>query len=193
MHESGRRAGLGSHHATVGITDEWFTPPWVFDALGVTFGLDPCAPPVPHALWLPVQARYTKADDGLVLPWAGRVWLNPPYGREIERWMRKLAAHGNGIALVPGRTDTGWYHAVMPAAAAKVELKSRITFIPGPGNPGADPERTNGNSGAPSILIAFGQWAADVILGADLVGICYRNRTPRPVGYQPTLWETAHA
>jgi hypothetical protein len=76
-------------------TDEWFTPPEVFDALGIDFDLDPAAPPsgVP---WIPANRHFSKADDGLTQPWTGRVWLNPPYGRETRRWLARLAEHGDG-------------------------------------------------------------------------------------------------
>lgn len=186
----GQRPGLGSHHATVGASDDWWTPSPVFEALGVQFDLDPCAPPEPLMPWLPATRRISVPADGLSLAWRGSVWLNPPYGQQVERWMRKLAAHGDGIALVPGRTDTAWYHAVIGAATVKCEIRGRITFIPGPGNPGASEGRTNGNSGAPSILLGFGPRMGDAVLGSRL-GVMYRNPRPRMDDYQPTLWEFA--
>src|SRR2546423_1714623 len=81
---------------------EWYTPPWLFGALGLTFDLDPCSPvegPV-----TPAKRHLTRLDDGLVAPWEGRVWLNPPYGAELPKWIGRLADHGDGVALVLSRT-----------------------------------------------------------------------------------------
>lgn len=79
-------------------TDEWYTPKEIIDALG-KFDLDPCAPVKP--LWQTAETMYNKNHDGLTKDWVGRVWLNPPYSRPlIEQFVRKLAQHGNGIALL---------------------------------------------------------------------------------------------
>jgi phage N-6-adenine-methyltransferase len=96
---------------------EWYTPPEIIQRVEKLFGsidLDPCSnshktPNVPAA------NRFTKDDDGLAQTWKGRVYMNPPYGREIVEWVEKLAAEyeaGNvkeAIALVPARTDTEWF------------------------------------------------------------------------------------
>ncbi len=79
--------------------DDYYTPKHVFDALGLNFDLDVCAPPggVP---WLPAARYYTKAEDGLSMPWEGRVWMNPPYSN-VTPWMRRFIEHGNGVCIVP--------------------------------------------------------------------------------------------
>ena len=105
-HAAGKRKGgmsLSAHQSARMMTDEWLTPPEILAALG-PFDLDPCTPDAMP--WQTAAARYTKRDDGLAQPWRGRVWLNPPFGREAVRWLRKLAAHGDGVALVPARTET---------------------------------------------------------------------------------------
>jgi DNA N-6-adenine-methyltransferase (Dam) len=94
---------------------EWYTPGPVFDLVVATLGevdLDPCWHP-----GSPVRARvtYTVENDGLVQPWSGKTYLNPPYGRGIGTWVVKLVDAyeagdvGEGIALVPARTDTKWF------------------------------------------------------------------------------------
>ncbi len=90
-----QRRGL-HHEPPSGGSCEWYTPPWVFAALGLTFDLDPCAPALPLAEWIPARRRYSLPDDGLALPWEGRVWLNPPYAQHTARWVGKLAEHGRG-------------------------------------------------------------------------------------------------
>ena len=84
-------------------TDEWYTPKWIIDALG-SFDLDPCAP---SEQFYTADKCYTKEMDGLYQEWEGRVWLNPPYKNPlIGKFMKRLAEHGNGIALVFNRMDT---------------------------------------------------------------------------------------
>jgi hypothetical protein len=155
------------HLPNEGKTSEWYTPRHVFDALGLEFDLDPCAPEggVP---WIPAASYYSAADDGLVQPWEGRVWLNPPYGKQTAAWVRKLAAHGNGIALVFSRTDVRWWHDAVPIASAVCFIEGRLTFVAGAG------QSAPGNSGGPSALIAFGDDCADALERSRL-GIVYRS------------------
>jgi hypothetical protein len=125
----GLRRGMGGHHRTVGASDEWYTPPSLFDVLGLEFDLDPCAP-AGGLPWIPARRFYSLDDDGLSQPWEGRVWLNPPYGARTAAWVRRLAAHGHGIALVFARTDTTWFHDVAPTAHAITFLAGRLNFVP---------------------------------------------------------------
>lgn len=79
-------------------SDDYLTPRWVFDTLGLKFDLDVAAPP-----WdthVPACKKYTKADDGLLQAWDGRVWMNPPYS-ECTTWVTKFIHHRNGVALLP--------------------------------------------------------------------------------------------
>lgn len=176
----GRKSGMGSHQQTVGDSVEWYTPPGIFDRLGLTFDLDPCAPPggLP---WIPAATSYCEADDGLTQPWRGRVWLNPPYGRHTGLWLRRLAAHGEGVALVFARTETEWWHEVVPTAAAVCFIAGRITFV--------DAERRPGkfNGGAPSALIAWGDECAAAVAAAEM-GMTFAVRA-RNLDGQASLFE----
>jgi phage N-6-adenine-methyltransferase len=94
-------------------SDAWATPPAFFARLSERFGpfdLDPCATPENAKASL----YYTREDDGLSQSWRGRVFMNPPYGRSIGKWMRKAHESArNGatvVCLVPARTDTAWWH-----------------------------------------------------------------------------------
>ncbi len=156
------------HLPNQGKSNEWYTPPAVFEALGLRFDLDPCAPPFPAANWIPADGRFTQDDDGLSLPWEGRVWLNPPYGREAAAWMRRMRDHGNGVALVFSRTDVKWWHDVAPSASAVCFIRGRLTFIAGAG------QSAPGNSGGPSALLAWGESCADAVARSGL-GIVYRG------------------
>lgn len=82
--------------------DVWLTPKHIIDALG-KFDLDPCAAPLPRP-WETASASFVEADDGLSQEWFGRVWMNPPYGRGIGAWMKKMAEHakagGGGVSLL---------------------------------------------------------------------------------------------
>lgn len=69
---------MAEHESSIGATDEWYTPPAIFKALGMTFDLDPCSPGRDH--WVPAKQIYTKEDDGLKRPWHGTVFMNPPFG-----------------------------------------------------------------------------------------------------------------
>ena len=128
--------------------DEWLTPPYISKALG-EFDLDPCQPinpPFVHA-----KKGYTILDDGLAHSWEGRVWCNPPYGRETFVWLKKLADHGNGLTLIFCRTETKGFHAqIWERADAVFFFKGRLKFYYVDG--------TEGNTAnAPSCLVAYGQ------------------------------------
>lgn len=128
----------------------WLTPPEIKDPLG-QFDLDPCAAPSPRP-W-PTAARHIELPEcGLTAPWHGRVWLNPPFGRHTEAWLKRMAEHGNGIALVFARTDTGMFQRwVWPFADSVMFLAKRPHFyLP-------DGTRAKGNSGGPICLIAYGR------------------------------------
>lgn len=77
--------------------DQYFTPKFVFDDLGLKFDLDPAHPPQPTNV--PCKKYYTEADDGLAQPWEGLVWCNPPFSKSLP-WVEKWIEHGNGLMLV---------------------------------------------------------------------------------------------
>lgn len=145
---------MSGHQSPRMGTSTWLTPPGIVAALG-QFDLDPCAAPSPRP-W-PTATRHIELPEcGLRADWSGRVWMNPPFGREATAWMRKLANHGNGIALIPARTETAmFYESVWGAADAVLFLKGRPHFHK------PDGVRAPFNSGAPICLIAYG--AANVM------------------------------
>jgi len=144
-----RGLGMGGHQSHAMGKDEWLTPPEIVRALG-EFDLDPCAPV--KRPWDTASRHFTVFDNGLMQPWSGRVWLNPPYGREAEKWMMRLMDHGQGTALIFARTETAaFFSTVWARASALLFLKGRLHFHHVTG------ERAAHNSGAPSGLIAVGR------------------------------------
>jgi hypothetical protein len=140
--------GIGNHQSSHILKDEWLTPPEIIKALGV-FNLDPCAPI--NRPWDTAEKHYTVADNGLMKPWHGRVWLNPPYGRETGIWLNRLVAHGNGVALIFARTETQmFFDHVWNYADGVFFFEGRLHFHH------VDGRRAVANSGAPSCLIAYG-------------------------------------
>lgn len=107
-------------------TDMWATPHGFFNSLDLEFrfNLDVCA--------TPENAKcgrfFTKEQDGLKQDWGGATcWMNPPYGKEIGKWVAK-ASHHYVVALLPARTDTKWFHDYIYGKAEIRFIKGRLKF-----------------------------------------------------------------
>jgi hypothetical protein len=103
--------------------------------------------------------RLTVEDDGLAVPWRGRVFVNPPYGRVLPRWVEKCAAECASaravvVALLPARPDTRWWHEHMAGTADVFMLRGRLRF-------------GNGEQSAP-FPSAVVTWGAEQVLLARL-------------------------
>lgn len=111
-------------------TDMWATPQDFFDALDAEFHftLDACAVKENAKC----EAYYTPEQDGLDQPWTGRVWCNPPYGRNVGQWVKKAhdTASGGGfvVMLLPARTDTRWFHDYVYGKTEVRFIKGRLKF-----------------------------------------------------------------
>jgi len=113
---------------------EWATPPEVFGPLNqeFSFTLDPCARPESAKC----AKFYTEAENGLVQDWGTeRVFMNPPYGREIYAWTRKARESAERGALVvgllPASTDLAWWHEDVAGRAEVRYLRGRVRFLTG--------------------------------------------------------------
>lgn len=155
---------MGRHHSpTTESSDIWLTPPAIVQALG-RFDLDPCAAPSPRP-WDTAIRHIELPDDGLDCEWCGRVWMNPPYGRDMAPWLEKLANRGDGIALVFARTETDdWHTHIWPRADAILFLRGRINFYY------PDGSRSKKNAGAPSALVAYGLTNVEALRNAGISG-----------------------
>ena len=111
-------------------TPEWATPQSFFDALNreFSFTLDPCST---HEN-AKCEKHYTKEDDGLSQSWGGEVvFCNPPYGRELPKWVKKCyeeSRHADVVMLIPARTDTRWFHDYIYGKAEIRFIKGRLKF-----------------------------------------------------------------
>jgi hypothetical protein len=112
-------------------SDAWYTPAWVFEGLGVTFDLD-VASPDGGLPWLPAKAHYTVAADGLLQPWHGLVWCNPPYSAPTA-WCRRWAQHPDGFLLIRADLSTSGPAAAFAAASSLYVPAKRLQFVSGTG------------------------------------------------------------
>jgi hypothetical protein len=138
-------------------SDDYYTPPSVFEALGLEFDLDVAAP-VDGIPWLPAKKHYSIIDDGLVSPWHGLIWCNPPYSNTTP-WARKMIEHNNGVTLVP-LSKSAWFNEMWEASDAAVILSPRLKFI-----------RANGSQASifmPVMLHGFGPVAAEALKNSGL-------------------------
>jgi phage N-6-adenine-methyltransferase len=116
-------------------TDTWATPQWLFDALNAHYQctLDVCA--------VPENAKckhyFSPEQDGLKQEWDGMCWMNPPYGREIVKWVKKAyessLAGAVVVALLPARTDTAWFWDYVYHKAMIEFIRGRLRFGDGKG------------------------------------------------------------
>jgi phage N-6-adenine-methyltransferase len=111
-------------------TDLWATPRAFFADLDAEFSftLDVCA----IAENAKCENYFTPEIDGLTQNWRGVCWMNPPYGRQIGRWVRKAYESSKQgavvVCLVPARTDTKWWHNFVTKASEVRFVKGRIKF-----------------------------------------------------------------
>lgn len=109
-------------------TDNWSTPQDFFDKLNeeFSFTLDPCADELNHKC----NKYFTKEDDGLTQDWSGEiVFCNPPYGRDIKKWVKKAHdSHALTVMLIPARTDTSYWHDYIFGKADVRFLRGRLKF-----------------------------------------------------------------
>lgn len=163
-------------------TVEWYTPPEIIRALG-EFDLDPCTSHVAYDLNHSATHYYTKEDNGLSKEWFGRIWLNPPYDQPtITHFIRRLAQHGNGIALLFNRCDNKLFHDVIfPTADCLFFFQNRISFFKPSGVRGDRP-------GCGSILVAWGEANVISIKNSGLKGTLVKPLIQREATVQLKLF-----
>ena len=134
-------------------TPEHYTPPAIINAVLAVLGsidLDPCSNSRERPN-VPARIHFTKDDDSLSQFWFGRVYCNPPYGREIGAWVDAITRYYDqgliteAIMLVPARTDTQWWKWLTLHSAMFCFVEGRLCFV---GN--------NDPAPFPSALVYFG-------------------------------------
>jgi DNA N-6-adenine-methyltransferase (Dam) len=130
---------MALHEQSVGSTDNWFTPPRIFKALGCTFDIDVASPGRAVTPWIPAHAFITA--NSLSMKWDGFVWMNAPFGARmgLVPWLEKFIEHANGICLVPDRTSCPWFQSWFPAMELVLIVGGKIKFINVDGVPGKSP------------------------------------------------------
>mgnify|MGYP004521638451 CR=1 FL=1 len=135
---------------------DWATPQALFDQLDAEFDftLDVCATPDNAKC----PQYYTPDMDGLKQDWLGTCWCNPPYGRQIGKWVAKAAAEAEKgsvvVMLVPARTDTAWFQDYLLQPGVQLRfIRGRLKF--GGAKQGAP---------FPSVVAVLGADAQDVSL-----------------------------
>lgn len=150
---------MSAYELSLGLSDEWYTPPYVFEAMGARFDLDVAAPKqlLP---WIPAARRYHQ--DSLSLPWSGFVWMNPPFGKRmgLVPWLEKFFEHGDGVALMPDRTSAPWWQAYAARADCGLQVAGKIKFIRPDGSVGAQP-------GTGTTLLAVGPLGVKALQNAS--------------------------
>jgi hypothetical protein len=137
---------VGKRKQNYSPNDDYFTPRWIFEGLNLEFDLDVSSPEdgVP---WINCKKFYSLQNDGLIQPWFGKVWMNPPFSKQ-RPWIEKFIEHGNGIALLPWSKSKS-LNLIWDQAEAITMLPSNLKFE----------HKTDGNKGifVSCGLFAFGQ------------------------------------
>lgn len=155
---------MSIHNQCLGASDEWYTPPHVFEALGCEFDLDVASPGAAITHWIPAK-RFLTADS-LQMDWRGFKWMNAPFGGRngLVPWLDKFFTEGDGIALVPDRTSAPWWQTYARKADCILFTAGKIKFIGSNGKPGASP--ADGTS-----LFASGAAAVEALCRAAASGL----------------------
>lgn len=130
------RKAAHNHRAQGNGENEWYTPAEYIEVARAFMGgidLDPASSEAAQAT-VKASRFFTVADDGLVQPWAGRVWLNPPYAQPaiayfIAKLVEELPNIDEALMLTHNYTDTAWFHLALAAAAAVCFTRGRIGFV----------------------------------------------------------------
>lgn len=152
-------------------SEEWYTPKYILDALGITFDMDVASPE--DRTHCHVSAKEYITELSLMREWKGTVWMNPPYGKMDNKfeWINKFIQHANGIALMPDRSSAPWHQYFTQHAEITMNLRKKVKFIRPDGSLGESP--SNGTT-----LFAIGEAGRNALINAEItdqLGICQQK------------------
>ena len=149
-------------HENKGLSDEWYTPKYIFEALGTDFDLDVAHPNCETN----VPAKIKITENSLSKKWSGFIWMNPPWcsTKDKVKWIEKFVNHANGIALLPDSTSAKWWQYLSKNSNAVLFVEGRVKFIKADGSTGDNP--ANGTT-----LFAIGEKAVKSLLNAEKKGL----------------------
>ena len=111
----------------------WLTPKHIIDALG-HFDTDPCCPP--NMPWRTADRMLTKEDDGTTAPWVGRVWCNPPYGRDAIPFLKRMSRYEGGVLCscsqerTPMRGNRSYFRSHIRSCSSKEDCAFAVLMEP---------------------------------------------------------------
>lgn len=140
---------LGKPHVSHNSgNNEWYTPPAFIQAAREAMGsiqVDPASSAIANKT-VGAETFYTIDDDGLVKPWRGNVWMNPPYAQPLVAQFSEAVADKydkkeikRACVLVNNATETAWFQRMLSSAAAVCFLRGRVRFLDAAGEPSGAP------------------------------------------------------
>ena len=106
--------------------DEVYTPPIVFESLGLKFDLDVCGP-AGGLPWIPANRTFSIEEDGLAQEWAGKVWMNPPFSKPGP-WVAKWLENNNGV-MIAVLSKAKWFNDLWNSEAAVLNIPAQFKFV----------------------------------------------------------------
>lgn len=163
---------ITTEEVELNVGDEWYTPKWIFEALGLEFDIDVCSPINTLHSTVPAKQRFNIKTNGLSQEWSGLVWCNPPYS-DPEPWANKMIEHNNGIFLTSIPMNALWAAKVWSSCGG-LRLFQSMVFV-----------RPDGSEERPALwlqIAAFGQQATQALREMKIPEYLHQNprRVPSP-------------
>ena len=158
----------GTNYWAMSLSDEWYTPKYIFDDLGLQFDLDVCSPGADKA-YTPAKHHVVLPENGLEINWHGLIWCNPPYGKKNQAWYEKFKAHKNGLMfLTIAQMPTKKFTSLIEDIDGLLIYHKRVHLIDG-----TTGKRRQSPGG--SLLVAMGNRSIEAIKKSTLGTVWIKN------------------